>query len=465
MDLTKQASGITAKLAEVGKKISKANADKLRKALQEISDLLAQVSDSMTEADRSAADKTKLLQRALYAKLGENSYCYVADIFDTYAIYYNASKYYRADYTLAEDGAATFGAATEVIPQTVYNDAPGSVMAESGEVLGDCVPLVESATALSEAATAQLKLISPGWGSSGYYAPSVLQHAASQFTKGTKMFWNHQTAAEEASRPEGDLNNLAGELLEDARYDAKGPTGPGLYARAKVFDRFAGSVKDLAEHIGVSIRAMGTAKQGEAEGRRGPVIERIDSVRSVDYVTVPGRGGKILNLFEAAGRRSAPAREENREENTMTEEQIKALITEANKPLQESLAAVTTDNKRLREALALREAGDFVTKKLATIALPAITKARLTESLVAKAALTAAGALDTAALTAVIEADVKAEGEYLASVTGGTIRGMGSKPVAEAAAVTEADLVKAYVGIGMSEAAAKAAIAGREVYN
>lgn len=149
----------------------------------------------------------------------------------------------------------------------------------------------------------------------------------------------------------------------------------------------------------------------------------------------------------------------------MTEEQIKALITEANKPLQESLAAVTTDNKRLREALALREAGDFVTKKLATIALPAITKARLTESLVAKAALTAAGALDTAALTAVIEADVKAEGEYLASVTGGTIRGMGSKPVAEAAAVTEADLVKAYVGIGMSEAAAKAAIAGREVYN
>lgn len=156
----------------------------------------------------------------------------------------------------------------------------------------------------------------------------------------------------------------------------------------------------------------------------------------------------------------------------MNEEQIKALIAASQKPLQESLTAVTTDlaetkteNRRLRESLALREAGDFVAKKLATIALPAITKQRLTESLVAKATLTAAGALDTAALTAVIEADVKAEGEYLSSVTGGTIRGMGSKPVTEAAAVTEADLVKAYVGIGMSEAAAKAAIAGREVYN
>lgn len=397
--LQERAEGIAAKaasLSEVGKKISKANADRLKKAMQEISDLLAQVSSGEPVSEEAA------------------------------------------------------------------------VVAESGEVLGDCVPLVESATALSEAATAQLKLISPGWGSSGYYAPSVLQNAASQFTRGTKMFWNHQTAAEEASRPEGDLNNLAGELLEDARYDANGPTGPGLYARAKVFERFAGSVKDLAEHIGVSIRAMGTAKQGEAEGRRGPVIERIDSVRSVDYVTVPGRGGEILNLFEAAGRRSAPDAKQLKE-NDMDKAEFQALLNEAVKPLNEKITAVEgkltaseTDNRRLRESLALREAGDFVAKKLATIALPAITKQRLTESLVAKATLTAAGALDTAALTAVIEADVKAEGEYLASVTGGTIRGMGSKPVTEAAAVTEADLVKAYQGIGMSEAAAKIAVAGRE---
>lgn len=156
----------------------------------------------------------------------------------------------------------------------------------------------------------------------------------------------------------------------------------------------------------------------------------------------------------------------------MDKAEFQALLNEAVKPLNDKITAVEgkltaseTDNRRLRESLALREAGDFVTKKLATIALPAITKQRLTESLVAKATLTADGKLDTAALTAVIEADVKAEGEYLSSVTGGTIRGMGSKPITEAAAVTEADLVKAYVGIGMSEAAAKAAIAGREVYN
>ena len=50
----------------------------------------------------------------------------------------------------------------------------------------------------------------------------------------------------------------------------------------------------ISPNIGISHYAAGESKQGEAEGRRGDIITRITSVRSVDFVTVAGRGGAIL---------------------------------------------------------------------------------------------------------------------------------------------------------------------------
>ena len=455
-------------LIEVGRKISKANREKLHAAMEKLRELIDQAvatDAEATEADRSYNDKEKLLRAAIRAKVKKPTdqyepYCYIQDLFDTWCVYTIDDGMFKVDYVVGSDGAVTLGEPKPVIPRTVYEDAPVSEAAETA-LLGDCVPLVESGEAdLSEAATANLKLISPGWGSSGYYSPSLLKSAAPKFTKGTKMFWNHQTQAEEASRPEGNLDHLAGELLEDATWNESGPTGPGVYAKAKVFDRFKKPVKDMAEHIGVSIRAKGTAKAGEAEGRKGPVIESIAAVKSVDYVTVPGRGGEILNLFEAAGR--GPATEPTQQEQEMNEAQIKALMEAELNPLRAELAASKTEATRLRETLALRDAQPFVTRKLATIDLPAATKQRLTESLPARATLKD-GALDEAAFTAVIEAAVAEESNYLKSVGfgGGRIVGMGSSAATEKK-VSEADLVAGFKDLGLSEAAAKFAVAGRE---
>ncbi|MGE9262067.1 hypothetical protein ACQKHI_27980, partial [Escherichia coli] len=61
--------------------------------------------------------------------------------------------------------------------------------------------------------------------------------------------------------------------MSDARYQANGLAGEGLYADAKVFERFKPAVDDLASHIGVSIRAFGKAVQGEMEGREGVIIQ------------------------------------------------------------------------------------------------------------------------------------------------------------------------------------------------
>lgn len=166
-------------------------------------------------------------------------------------------------------------------------------------IVGDFIPLEEKA--LQRDGSIRVKVIQPGWGSSGYYPAEVLERDGPKvFRSGLKMYWNHPTETEEAERPERDLRDLAGELVSDARWEANGSAGPGLYAQAKVFEGFKGTVEELAPHIGVSIRALGRARAGEAEGRQGAIIEQLVQAKSVDYVTEPGAGGRILQLFEAA---------------------------------------------------------------------------------------------------------------------------------------------------------------------
>ena len=441
--------------------LSRANEKGLRAAIEAINEVLSKlgsggVAESMTEAERSANEKQSLIHRALRVKLlqaGSEQWCYVSEVFDTYFIYESGSRYFKADYSIAKDGTVTVGDGTEVIRRTVYESGTREV--SEADITGDLVPLMESE--ISEA-SANLRIIKPGWGSSGFYGPAVLKRdGPAVFTKGTKMYWNHQTKAEEAARPEGNLDHFAGELLEDARYDEKGTHGPGLYAKAKVFDRFKEVVKELAPHIGVSIRASGKISEGEADGKKGPIIERIAAAKSIDYVTVPGAGGQILELFEAAGR-GPVASIPPKENNDMDKVQIEALITESLKPLKE-------ENARLRETLALNGARQFIERKLAGVTLPVATKQRLAESLVMKATVKD-GALDEAALTTVIESDVKAEATYLESVGIGTGRvfGMGGSTTVTEPKQEELDkalaTTLAKLG-GLSEAAGTKAAEGR----
>jgi hypothetical protein len=51
--------------------------------------------------------------------------------------------------------------------------------------------------------------------------------------------------------------------------------------------------KDL---VGLSIHALGTASKGEAEGKKGLVVESITHADSVDVVTTPAAGGGFTNL-------------------------------------------------------------------------------------------------------------------------------------------------------------------------
>jgi len=102
------------------------------------------------------------------------------------------------------------------------------------------------------------------------------------------MYINHQTETEEWERPEGDLNQLAGALATPATIN---PETGALEATAEIFESHRKFLADRAHIIGVSINGVASINP---EG----VVEAIHSIRSVDFVTRPGRGGRIDQILE-----------------------------------------------------------------------------------------------------------------------------------------------------------------------
>ncbi|WP_433329989.1 hypothetical protein [Spirillospora sp. CA-294931] len=144
----------------------------------------------------------------------------------------------------------------------------------------------------------RIQLIDAGWSKNGrYYPPDTLAEAARgrRFPAGTPMFVDHPTVTEQQERPERSVRDLAARLVSDARYE-----NGALVAEAELFGAWRPVINEMADHIGVSIRAAGTLEYGEADGREGPIVTSLTEGLSVDFVTSPARGGKILELIESA---------------------------------------------------------------------------------------------------------------------------------------------------------------------
>jgi len=360
-------------------------------------------------------------------------------------------------------GAGQLITFADITPAAAAGEAV-QVEAAVAEIRGDVVPLLERA--LRADGTARVKIIQPGWGSTGYYSAAVLERDGPKvFTAGTHMYVDHPTATEQAERPERSLRELGGVLVSDAQYQNDPVEGPGLYADAKVFADFQPVLMETAPHIGVSINADGKVRPGEAEGRSGALVEQITGARSVDFVTKAGAGGKVMSLYESLRGRNAQVDKKVREaggqssggnsgEGSMNEEEIRGL--------REAKEAAETESARLREALLLREARDVAATELAGMELPEPTRKRLTEAL-SKKPVIVDNKLDVEAFKAAVREAATAEIAYLAEATGaGTIVGMGSVGAgAVSTEEVEKSLSEAFRGLGLSESLAKRAAQGR----
>lgn len=437
----------------------------------------------------SYGDLAMLLQNALNdtrpeSRDGEYVAPYrIVDIFDDYFVYcigWSGSECYRVDYAVSEDGSVTLSPPIYVNRKVTYiSPAVSDISAsEAGEFV-----ITEDYTRLAEAAiaadgTTLIKLIAPGMGSTGLYTPEVLQRdGATAFPKNTKMFWDHDTLAEEAARPEGTLTRLAAVTLEDARYIPDHRAGAGLYARAQVFESYRDDLNEIADYIGTSIRADGQFKIGDYNGARVPIITAIKPSNGVnnrvDFVTAPGAGGRVLSLFESARQRQPQM---TQGDQAMTDEQIKKLIQEGIAAgIREAVAPLTTEVARLREASALREARAFADTTLAGpkySTLPKTTRDRIAGVVSLNVPLTEAGAIDAAKLVEMIETAAKEEATYLSTATGRAFAiGLGESRAPGDPAGDEgegdgddtAEMSEMFARWGLTENAAKVAATGRVI--
>ncbi|GGM27088.1 hypothetical protein GCM10011608_09830 [Micromonospora sonchi] len=156
-----------------------------------------------------------------------------------------------------------------------------------------------------------VRLIRAGVSLNGNAYPAHVLRAAAEnraWARGCLTFVDHATDEEDAARPSGSIKNLAGALTEDARWDEETQS---LVAEVQLFHPWRETLTSMAEHIGMSIRAWVVGDRGEYEGRECFVVERIESGRSVDFVTKPAAGGGIISVLESVGNQVPTEEAEN----------------------------------------------------------------------------------------------------------------------------------------------------------
>jgi len=271
-----------------------------------------------------------------------------------------------------------------------------------------------------------IKLIAPGWGSSGYYSESVLKRdGAKAWPKGTHMYINHQSMSERVNRPERDLRNLAAVTITDPVYQENGSHGAGLYAQAEVFSSHAPFITERAKHIGVSITADGIMEYGEAEGRKGNIIKEISNGYTVDFVTKAGAGGAIISESSGGGYLIETTKlyggDPDMAENNKASAELDRLMAE-NVDLRKQLDESTRMIAILQKAQLMSEARRVAVDTIQEYQLPATVNSLIVESAITNLPLTESGDLNGAQLVeAVKERAEKVRGEVSATTSSGVV--------------------------------------------
>lgn len=193
-----------------------------------------------------------------------------------------------------------------------------------------------------------VRLITEGQGSTGVYTKEALQGSfAEAFPVGTHMYIDHATMMESDERPEGTLTKLAAVIAETPYW--RDDPEPGMYATVEVVEQWAPFIEQVADIIGVSIHCGAVLAQDDDIMTAGmpspPMIESFipSPVNSVDFVTVPGAGGRLVEALESFKKGNAimgSSNKHNSERKRMDKE------------FKEALEALDTKLSALVEALA-----------------------------------------------------------------------------------------------------------------
>lgn len=225
-------------------------------------------------------------------------YAWCMDLFPLQVVYSMDGKMMQCDYSISGD-EVTLSDPIEV--ETSYTPVHAADAQESFRVLAlSTTPFEESAY---DAASGKLTMtvIKPGLNKSKarFYPKETLTRDYKVF-ENAKMFADHQTEKAAKEQPEGSVNNWVAQISK------VWPESDGtIKATAIVIDPpFKAKLESLNKsgllhEMGVSIRAIGEASEGERDGVTTNVVESLIAARSVDFVTYAGAGGQIEAMESA----------------------------------------------------------------------------------------------------------------------------------------------------------------------
>lgn|GEM_PF-4349743 len=382
------------------------------------------------------------------------------------------NKLFKVAYTVDASENVTLGAWEEAeyvlqvkpggatIPAPVISDLSEGM--EEGEI--------ESLTRLSEAQALggnkfRMSVLRTGWnvkldGSPGgkYYTRESIATVVPMI-EGAKSFADHPTDREERERPQRSVRELVG-YWTDAKQEADGRATATLVLleSAAWLKPALVTAEELNSKgivfVGPSINGYGSARIGDAEGRRGKIVESVKRLQSIDIVTEPGAGGTVDKLLEGA----KPNKEDEPMDWTkITFEELKKHrpdLLPKEEPLKETAAlagegktvdqlvaeAVTKEVDKIKEAAMApaktaaeeltrtrikMQVGPMIREQLKESKLPELTQDKLYRHLEARD-FAKDGALDETALKEAVTAAVTEERDYLSKLTeAGKITGMG----------------------------------------
>lgn len=253
--------------------------------------------------DGSLDDRMSAVCKAVEQKFGGLTYAYPKAVFDDYVIVSKDSKLFRVSYTLGDDGVVSFGDDVQEVKVTYSPLTEGSILGP----LDDDGRLVEAGATPSGKQWAVL-IIQEGMSKNrNRYGAKTLKEAAPLY-EGARIFMDHEESPRRFGRSTKDvagfLKNVRPMTLGAGTQEAADEGGRFALAatacitnpavRETLLDAWELGKPDL---FGLShdVKAESVAAI-DADGRAFYDVTRIESVDSVDFVTNPAAGGRLVRL-------------------------------------------------------------------------------------------------------------------------------------------------------------------------
>lgn len=170
---------------------------------------------------------------------------------------------------------------------------------ESARYVSEGIPLLE-AKLDSTAKTVEVTIIRPGWSMNDrYYSSESLKESAALF-ENCKAYADHPARNAEVDRPERSIRDIVGYYPKVWVAD-----NGAIMGQLKIIGESVNWLWPLIEEtvntgvplVSTSINALGKVTEGEIDGRKGAIVQKIIKANSADIVTQAAAGGKFERLL------------------------------------------------------------------------------------------------------------------------------------------------------------------------